>query len=288
MKIFNRIPAMILVALLSAGSALAQRNASLKENAALRYWSAFSAVQDSGITDQQAKELNAILDGTAPYDDSKYRELLEKNKLALEIMARATSLPNCDWGLDYGLRDDIPVDYARKALALGRLNVLYAFHLFLEGNKDGGVRALTAGLRFSHDVASGGSLFATVIAKDLLVTHLRAVSDALQLEQISAMQRTRLQQAVTGLGSHGVDWQFAIKQEMEVLNKPPWQESVSLVRVTKAYLVSVNDPSQLPKLEQLLATVPQPLRDVIPSPKAVLDEKQELDQKLMQARSLLQ
>lgn len=157
-------------------------------------------------------------------------------------MARATSLPNSDWGLDYGLRDDIPVDYARKALALGGLNVLYAFHLFIEDNKDGGVRALTAGLRFSHDVAYGGSLFATVIAKDLLVTHLRAVSDALHLEQLSAMQRTRLQQAVTGLGSHGVDWQSAIKQEMGVLNKPPWQESVSLVRVTQAYLAAVNDP----------------------------------------------
>ena len=279
---------MILIALLSAGSAWAQRNASLTQNAALRYWSAFSQVQDSGITDQQAKELNAILDGTAPYDDTKYKELLEKNKLALEIMARATSLPNCDWGLDYGLRDDMPVDYARKALALGRLNVLYAFHLFIAGNKDGGVRALVAGLRFSHDVANGGSLFATVIAKDLLVNHLRAVSGALHLEQLSATQRTRLQQAITGLGSHGVDWQSAIKQEMGVLNKPPWQESVSLVRVTQLYLAAVNDPSQLSKLEQLLATVPQPLRDVIPLPKEVLEQKQELDQKLMQTRSLLQ
>jgi hypothetical protein len=38
MKIFNTIPSMILIALLSAGSALAQRNTSLTENAALRYW----------------------------------------------------------------------------------------------------------------------------------------------------------------------------------------------------------------------------------------------------------
>jgi hypothetical protein len=287
MKISN-ISSMILIALLSAGSALAQRNPSLKENAALRYWSAFSEVQDSGITDQQAKELNAILDGTAPYDDSKYKELLEKNKLALEIMARATSLQNCDWGLDYGLRDDVPVDYARKALVLGRLNVLNAFHLLIAGNEDGGVRALTAGLRFSHDVANGGSLFATVIAKDLLVTHLRAVSDALHTEQLSAMQRARLQQAVTGLGPHGVDWQAAMKVEMGLLNKPPWQESVPLVRVSQAYLASINDPSQLPKLEQLLATVPQPLRDVIPNPKEVVEQKQELDEKLIEARAMLE
>src|SRR5271154_6497139 len=148
MKIFNMIPSMILIALLSAGSALAQQHESLKENAALRYWSAFSQVQDSGITDQQAKELNAILDGTAPYDDSKYKDLLEKNRLALEITARATSLASCDWGLDYGA-EDVPVEYAREALVLGRLNVLYAFHLFIAGDKDGGVHTLAAGLRFS-------------------------------------------------------------------------------------------------------------------------------------------
>jgi len=288
MKIWHTIPSMILMALLSAGSVWAQRNASLAPNAALRYWSAFSEVQDSSITDPQAKELNAILDGTAPYDDSKYKDLLEKNTLALEIMTRGTSLPNCDWGLDYGLGQDVPVEYARKALVLGRLNVLYAFHLLKTGDKDGAVRALTAGLRFSRDVANGGSLFATLIAKDLLVSHLRAASHALHLEQLSATQRTRLQQAVTGLGPHGVDWQSAMKQEMGLLNKPPWQESVSLVRVTQAYLAAVDDPSRLSQLEQLLLTVPQPLRDVIPGPKEVLAQKQELDEKLMQTRSPLQ
>ena len=160
--------------------------------------------------------------------------------------------------------------------------------MFLEGNKDGGVRALTAGMRFSHDVANGGSLFAAVIAKDLLLTHLRAVSGVLQLEQLSVMQRIQLQQAVAGLGLHGVDWQAGMKQEMRVLNKPPWQESISLVRVTQAYLASLSDPSQLSKLQQLLATLPQPLRDVIPDPKEVIAQKQELDEKLKQTRLVLQ
>jgi hypothetical protein len=116
---------MILVVTFSALSASAQKNVSLADNAALRYWTAFSAVQDSAITDQQARELNAILDGTAPYDDSKYRDLIEKNMLALEIMDRATSLSNCDWGLDYG-SEDVPVEYAREALALGRDGILTA------------------------------------------------------------------------------------------------------------------------------------------------------------------
>jgi hypothetical protein len=288
MKLATTILSAILISLFSAGSAQAQRKTSATDNAALRYWAAFSEVQDAGITDPQARELNAILDGTAPYDDSKYKDLLEKNKLALEVMARGTSLPNCDWGLDYELGPDTPVEYARKALVLGRLNVLYAFHLLKTGDKDGAVRALASGMRFSRDVANGGSLFATIIAKDLLVTHLRAASDSLKLEQLSEPQKRVLQQAVASLGPHGVDWPAAIKTEMSILNRPPWQESVSLARVTQAYIAAANDPAQLSNFEQALAAVPMPLHDVIPSAKEVIEQKTELDQRIQQTRSSLQ
>jgi hypothetical protein len=290
MKILNAIPSIILIALLSAGSAWAQRNGSLAENAALRYWSAFSEVQDSGITDQQAKELNAILDGTAPYDDSKYKDLIEKNTLALEIMARATSLPICDWGLDYGLGHDVPVDYARKALVLGRLNVLYSFHLLKTGNKDGAVRALAAGLRFSHDVGNGGSLFATLIAKDLLMSHLRAVAGALHLEQLSTNQRSQLQAAVTRLGK-GLDWPTAAKRDLEALRgdyatNP--QTSAALARIVSSYVAALNDDSKLPALNQAVEGVPPELANVIPNAKRVVEQKQDLYNTLLQTRALLQ
>jgi hypothetical protein len=290
MKIFNTIPSMILIALLSAGPALAQRNTSLTENAALRYWSAVSEVQDSGITDQQAKELNAILDGTAPYDDSKYKDLLEKNTLALEIMARATSLPSCDWGLDYGLGHDVPVDYARKALVLGRLNVLYAFHLLKTGNKDGAVRALGAGLRFSHDVGNGGSLFATLIAKDLLTSHLRAVAGALRLEQLSAGQRSQLQTAVARV-AEGLDWPMAAKRDLEALRGDyagNSQTSAALTRIISSYVAALNDESKLPALDQAVQGAPLELANVIPNAKRVLEQKQDLNNTLLQTRAALQ
>lgn len=290
MKLSNMIPSIILIAQLSAGSALAQRNAALTENAALRYWSAFSEVQDSGITDQQAKELNAILDGTAPYDDSKYKDLLEKNALALEIMARATSLPTCDWGLDYGLGHHVPVDYARKALVLGRLNVLYAFHLLKTGNKDGAVRALAAGLRFSHDVGNGGSLFATLIAKDLLTSHLRAVAGALRLEQLSASQRSQLQTAVARVGE-GLDWPMAAKRDLEALRGDyagNSQTSAALTRIISSYVAALNDESKLPGLDQAVQGAPQELANVIPNAKRVLEQKQDLNNTLLQTRAVLQ
>jgi hypothetical protein len=290
MKNFSTVASIILVVLVSTGSSFAQRKVSVAENAALRYWSAFSELQDSAITDQQAKELNAILDGTAPYDDSKYKDLLQKNTLALEIMARATSLPSCDWGLDYGLGHDVPVDYARKALVLGRLNVLYAFHLLRTGNKDGAVRALVAGLRFSHDVGNGGSLFATLIAKDLLVNHLRAVTGALHLEQLSANQRSQLQGAVSRVGE-GLDWPVAAKRDLEALRGDyagNSQMSAALTRIISSYVAVLNDESKLPMLSEAIDGAPQELAKVIPNVKRVLEQKQDLDNKLVQTLALVQ
>jgi hypothetical protein len=290
MKPFNPILSMILLALLSAGSALAQRNSPIAENAALRYWSAVSEIQDAGISDQQAKELNAILDGVAPYDDSKYKGLLEKNALALELMARATSLPYCDWGLDYGLGHDLPVEYARKALVLGRLNVLYAFHLLKTGNKDGAVRALAAGLRFSHDVGNGGSLFATLIAKDLLVSHLKTIAGALHLEQLSATHRSQLQAAVARV-AEGLDWPMAAKRDLDALHADyagNSQALSALARIISSYVDAMNDDSRLPALNQAIEGAPQTLANVIPNAKRVLEQKQDLNSTLLQTRALLQ
>jgi hypothetical protein len=278
----------ILVALLLTSPVFAQKNISLADNAALRYWSAFSAIQDSAITDQQAKELNAILDGTAPYDDTKYKDLLEKNTLALGIMARATTLPTCDWGLDYGA-EDVPVEYARKALVLGRLNVLYAFHLFINGDRDGGVRVLSAGLRFSRDVANGGSLFATLIAKVLLVNHLRAIAGAVHLEQLSPAQRARLWDAVTQL-EEGPDWGTAVRLDLEALRGTYAKDgsgSAALTRITSLYVAALNDPSKIPMLNEAIRSAPQQLAHLIPNPERVLEQKQDLNNRLLQTRSLL-
>jgi len=289
MKCFGAGFSTILIGLL-VGSSLAQRAAPLAENAALRYWSAFSEVQDVSLTDQQAQELNAILDGTAPFDDLRYKVLLDKNALALEIMARATALPSCEWGLDYGLGPEVPVNYARKALVLGRLNVLYALHLFKNGKMDDAVRALAAGLRFSHDVGNGGSLFATLIAKDLLMNHLRAIGAALHLEQLSAPQRSRLHAAVAQLGD-GLDWSNAAKRDLEALRgeyRATSEASAALNRIISSYVAAMNDESKLSALNQAVESAPPELATVIPNAKRVLEEKQDLNNSLLQTKSLLQ
>ncbi len=289
MKYIISVSSMVLVALVSACPARAQKHPSLADNAALRYWSAFSVVQDAGITDQDAKELNSVLESMGPFDDSKYKDLLQKNTLALEVMARGTLLSNCDWGLDYGLGEEVPVDYARKALVLGRLNVLHVIDLYHKGNQDEAVRALVAGLRFSHDVGRGGSLFASLIAKDLLVTHLMAVNAALRMDQLSPPQRLQLQNAVAELGG-GLDWSAAAKRDLEALRGRYATDAVSsaaLTRIISAYLAVLDDPSRISTLNEAIRSAPQQLADLIPNAARVLEQKEELSNKLLETRSLL-
>ena len=284
--------------LLAVPPASAQQKSRLGDNAALRYWSAFAQMQDSAITDEQAKELNLILEGTAPYQDLKYRDLVEKNRPALETMIRGTALPACNWGLDYQLGPETPVDYVREALELGRLNVLCVFHLLIARDKDGAVRALAAGVRFSHDVASGGTLFATVAAKDLLIEDIRATDGVLHLEELSAAQKSTLQKALGQLAPEGLDWESAVKRELGVLRAPvrtpnsssplDSKSAAALAKIIPTYASMLSDPSLLAGLQETIAGAPKQLADLIPNPKRVLEEKQDLAYKLEQIRSALQ
>jgi len=290
MKSIKNTTSIVFAVLLALGSAFAQRPASPGDNAALRYWAAFSQIQDSGMSDQDAKELNTALETMGPFDMSKYKELVQKNTLALQVMARGTSLPTCDWGLDYGLGDSVPVDYARRALVLGRLNILYVMNLYHSGDKDGAVRALAAGLRFSHDVANGGSLFATLVAKDLLVTHLIATADGLRMGTLSTSQRSELQNAVSALGD-GLDWASAARRDLEALRTHSAADprtSAALDRIVGSYSAFLKDQSKLPTLTDAIVSAPPELANLIPNPKRVLEQKQDLADKLSQARALLQ
>jgi hypothetical protein len=179
---------------------------------------------------------------------------------------------------------DAPVDYVRKSLALGRLNVLYSFHLLIDHDNDGAVRTLAAGLRFSHDVANGGTLFAAVSAKSLLVAHLRAVQFALQGSGLSVTQRTMLQKAVAQLGSDGLDWQSAVKRELEMPLGLDAKASAAMGRIVPVFVIALNSPSVLPKLEAMRAAGPQPLPEIIPNPRRVIEERQDLIDKLQQTR----
>jgi hypothetical protein len=274
------------IGLLFTSFAFAQQQIHLGDNAALRYWAAFSEMQDSGITPEQVKELSLVLKGTAPYRDVSYKKLLETNIPALTVMARGTAISNCDWGPDYDLGPQTPVEYARKALELGRLNVLYAFHLSLAGDKEGAARTLIAGVHFSHDVAAGGSLFATIVAKDLLINHFKAIEGLLHLQALSGAQRPELQKAIAQLGPTGLDWETAMKYEFGALNRPEWQRPLQSIR--QSYMVALKDKSALPNLQTKITQAPAELQKAIPNPQRVIDEELDFRNELQHIRKALQ
>jgi hypothetical protein len=299
MKIHRCIALAALAVALVAAPAMpqsAEKGAKPGENAALRYWSAFAQMQDVALTDAQVKELNRILEGTAPFVESTYKELIARNRQALETMARGTALPYCDWGIDYHLGPDAPVDYVRKALQLGRLNVLDALHLGMS-DREAAVRALAAGVRFSHDVADGGTLFSALAAKNLLAAHLRAMAFIVHMKGLSADERTTLRNALARIGPDGLDWQADVKRELAILRGPlPTAKGVqelnpqalaALARISNLYVSALSNPSVLPELQKAIANAPQPLRDLIPNPRRVAQQKQDLTRELQKVRAIL-
>jgi hypothetical protein len=253
----------------------------LGENAALRYWSAFAQMQDS-----------AVMSGKIPgLDDPSVKELFDKNKAALDTMYRGTMLPNCDWGIEYQLGAETPVEYVRKALILGKLNALYVMYLEKQGDTEGAVRALIAGLRFSHDVANGGTLFATEVGAALLMDHLPMIPNIVHAG-ISPEQRTALQKAAAQLGPTGLDWQGAVKRELAQYRGTDHhltaQGLAALSQIAPLYVSAMSDASVLSRLESMIASAPEDLRKIMPDPRRVLASEQSLENHLAEARGLLQ
>lgn len=290
---FGKALSIFALAVVAAAPVAAQSKADMGDNAALRYWSAFAQMQDLSFTDEQIKDVHQVLEGTAAYDDSKYKDLLQKNQPALHTMARGATLPRCDWGLDYQLGSATPVDYVRKSGVLGNMNVLYSYHLLSAGNTEAAVHVLAAGLRFSHDVANNGTLFATLTASYLMEAHLRAIGTIARAHTLSSAQRQFLHDTLAPFGPDGVDWQAAMHRELGLLSPSslPTMDThawPALKKITPLYMKVFESPGTMTELQQEITAAPQALQDAIPNPKRALAVKQELAAKLGEARSQLQ
>lgn len=283
MNVLRSTASFVLLAGLLAGAASAQSGppVQLGENAALRYWSAFAQMQDYAMATQPNSGL----------DDPRMKELFEKNKGALDTMRRGTMLPNCDWGIDYELGVNTPVEFVRKAMILGKLNALYVMYLESHVDTEKAVRALVAGLRFSHDVANGGTLLATVTADGLLMDHLPMIANLVHAG-LSQAQRLALQKAVAQLGPSGLDWEGAVKRELGLYRGTDHglsaQGLAALAQINPLYVSAMSDPSVLPQLQGMIAKAPVDLRNFMPNPQRVVEAKQSLENHLAEARGLLE
>jgi hypothetical protein len=182
-------------------------------NAALRYWFAFADLQDSASDQDTQSLLERIAAGEAAWDEAKLGTVLDKNETAIVHMQRATTLPECDWGLAYSDAWQASIAYAPKARVLARLNTVYGARLAARGETQMAVDSWLAGVRFSQHVAKGGPLIFALIAKATLLPNLKALTHAAQDGSLSTAQRKQIETAIRALPESAFDWSEAVRLE---------------------------------------------------------------------------
>ena len=188
------------------------------KNAALRYWIAFSEMKDLPADKPTQDLLEKTLSAEALWDEKKIAPILDANKFAIDIMQRATKLPDCDWGIEYKQGTSASIAYAPRARALSRLNTLEGMRQLAAGNTQSATDTWLAGVRFSQDLARGGSLIFALMAKNALLANLRALTLAAANGQLTVAERQQVATTVRALPEGAFDWSAAWGVESATLD----------------------------------------------------------------------
>jgi len=105
------------------------------------------------------------------------------------------------------------------------------------------------------------------------------------LAHLSDAQRSLLRKEVNEISLHGLDWGAALTREFEAISKPENQSEVS--QISAKYLRALTYPATLPELEASIASSPKPLQQLVPAPRRVPEQKQELQVELQRAGEVL-
>ena len=175
-------------------------------NAALRYWMAFAEMQDTWADKATQDLLEKTAAGEAPWDEAKLAPILDANADAISVLQRATKLPDCDWGLEYGRGWKASIAYAPRARALARLNTLEGMRQLAKGDSQSAVNTWLAGIRLSQDLTRGGSLIFALMAKNVLLPDLRLLAQTARNGQLSDAEKQEVIVAVRAMPEDGFDW----------------------------------------------------------------------------------
>jgi len=187
-------------------------------NAALRYWLAFSDLQDPPSDKATADLLEKTAAGEAVWDEAKLGPILDQNSEAIQRMQRATTLPECDWGLEYELGPAASIAHVPRARVLARLNTLYGMRAASKADSKTAVETWLDGMRFSQHLSQGGSLIFLLVAKSALLSNFQAIMQAIQNGQLDSAQRNQISVAVRALPESAFDWSQALALEQESLD----------------------------------------------------------------------
>lgn len=223
------------VLLLAVVPIFAQVPKGAEDNAALRYWNAFALMSDQQLTDTQTKQLEAIANGTSPWDEATFGKLLNDNAGAVKALVRGTALPYCTWGVDYALAEEAPIPQVGRGRALARLNLLNAQRLATKGDSHTATDHLIAGLRFGRDLTAGLPLIGAVAGASAITADFNTALALAHSGQLAPEDKVRFLSAVRALPPASFDWAAAVHIEGAGLH------------ATLEHLRSAKDPGSLLK-----------------------------------------
>jgi hypothetical protein len=211
--------ATILILALGAGKMLAAKYPPETKNAALRYWMAFAEMQDTTADKATQELLEKTAGAEAPWDEARLGTILDANEDAIRMMQRATKLPECDWGLEYNRGPQASIAYAPRARALARLNTLEGMRQLAKGDSQAAVNTWLAGIRFSEDLARGGTLIFALMAKSVLLPDLRLLEQAARNGRLSEAEKKDVLGRVRAMREDAFDWASAWGMETATLEQ---------------------------------------------------------------------
>ncbi len=157
--------------------------------------------------------LEHVSDGSEAWDEAKLGSIVDDNRQALDIMQRASTLPTCDWGLEYELGPNTPIAHLAKARTLGRLSVVAGKRRQAQGQLSQAVDMWLAGIRFSRHIAEGGSLISALSGRRVMEPSLRAIHREAVLKGIDAATKKRIELVLRAMPEDGFDWSAAMRRD---------------------------------------------------------------------------
>ena len=194
------------VILLASFQADAQNEAPKEtRNAALRYWIAFADMQDPPTDETTRQLLEKTVSGDVPWDEAKLGGIVQQNVTAILEMRRATKLPECDWGLEYSLGPRASVAFMMKLACWAR------------GDSQAALKSWMTGVKFSQDLASGGTLVFVLVARAALLSDLKAIKISAEQGTLNSAARREALLALNSLPATGFNWSSSWQLETHVI-----------------------------------------------------------------------